>query len=164
MRITGRRLVGGGLALFLAAQLVPVWLWQTNPPVTATPRWDSPQTEALARRACFDCHSNETVWPLYSRIAPASWLITRHIVEGREALNFSEWQTLAQQPAARTLAVRDDDEGDEGGKGNDSTEEVAEVINEGEMPPRDYLLLHPEARLTDAEKQQLIQGLQASLK
>ncbi|HEU4323331.1 MAG TPA: heme-binding domain-containing protein [Roseiflexaceae bacterium] len=161
MRITARKLVVGGLGLFLAAQLVPVWLLQTNPPGRDAPPWDSPQTEALARRACFDCHSNETSWPLHSRIAPSSWLVTRHVLQGREALNFSEWRTLDQQ--------RNDDRGRRGrgrGRGGDDdiAEDAAELIDEGEMPPSDYLLLHPEARLSEAEKQRLIQGLEASLR
>ncbi|MBI5081140.1 MAG: heme-binding domain-containing protein [Chloroflexi bacterium] len=63
------------VAVVIGMQLVPVWLLKTNPPVTAEPKWDSEQTRALAKRACFDCHSNETVWPWYSNVAPVSWLI-----------------------------------------------------------------------------------------
>ena len=79
-------IVGFGLI-----QLVPYGRDHTNPPVTSEPAWDSPQTKALAQKACFDCHSNETVWPWYSSIAPGSWLIYRDVVEGRGNLNFSEW-------------------------------------------------------------------------
>ena len=49
-------------------------------------------TRALAKQACFDCHSNETEWPAYSRVAPVSWLIQHDVSEGRAVLNFSEWQ------------------------------------------------------------------------
>jgi hypothetical protein len=132
-------LVVGG---FLLIQLVPYGRNHTNPPVISEPAWNSPQTKQLAQRACFDCHSNETVWPFYSHVAPASWLVQDHVDEGRQVLNFSEWSNGRR-------------EGEEG-------EEMAEVIYEGEMPPANYLLLHPEARLTDAEKQLLAGGLMAA--
>ena len=139
--------VGGAvvvvIGLFLLIQLVP--MDYTNPPVVAEPAWDSAQTRTLAQRACFDCHSNETVWPLYSRIAPISWLVVHDVDEGREHLNFSEW----------TGATR--------GRENPA-DEAGEKIAEGEMPPASYLWMHPDARLTDAEKQQLIDGLNASLR
>jgi hypothetical protein len=161
--VTKRIKIGVGLlgglpvALFLAIQLIPVWLLQTNPPVVAEPAWDSPQTRALAKRACFDCHSNETTWPVYARIAPMSWLVTRNVIAGRGRLNFSEWGV-----------ARSSGEGGEGGEGGRGGEraggEFARTIERGSMPPSDYLLTHPGARLTDAEKQQLIDGLQKSLK
>lgn len=133
------------IGFIVLIQLVPAWLWQTNPPVVAEPNWDSPETRALAVRACFDCHSNETAWPWYSKVAPISWLVTRHVVEGRQKLNFSEWGIGRSRPG-------------------EAAEESAELIQRGEMPTKDYLLIHPSARLTDAEKQQLIKGLQASLR
>lgn len=136
------------IGLFLLIQIIPpTWLSQTNPPVLAEPAWDSPQTRALAQRACFDCHSNETKWPIYARIAPVSWLVTRDVVLGREHLNFSEWGT----PGA-------------GSEADEAAEEAAEVIQEGSMPLPIYPPLHPEAQLTAAEKQQLMEGLQKSLR
>lgn len=137
----------GLLVLLVAIQFVPVWARQTNPPVQAEPAWNSPQTRELAKRACFDCHSNETTWPIYSKVAPVSWFVTNHVVEGREKLNFSEWG--APRANGRRRADSDD---------------IAEVIEKGEMPLRSYVLLHPEAKLTPAEQQQLIDGLQASLR
>ena len=65
------------MGVLLIIQFVPYGRDHTNPPVIAEPAWDSPQTRALFFRACADCHSNETKWPWYSTIAPASWLITR---------------------------------------------------------------------------------------
>ncbi|MDQ1300752.1 MAG: hypothetical protein QG637_672 [Chloroflexota bacterium] len=127
-------------ALFVALQLVPYGKDHTNPPVVSEPKWDSPQTRALAKRACFDCHSSETVWPWYSSIAPGSWLIYKDVVDGRAEYSFSDWGREAKK--ARKLA---------------------EVINEGQMPPPQYLLLHPEARLSPAEKQQLVAGFQKSV-
>jgi hypothetical protein len=130
------------VCLALAIQLIPVQ--ETNPPVVAEPPWDSPETRALAQRACFDCHSNETVWPSYARIAPLSWVIANDTNEGRDRLNFSEWGVgRAGSPRA--------------------AEEVGEVIQRGSMPPALYVMTHPSASLTQAEKDQLIQGLEASL-
>lgn len=110
---------------------------RTNPDVTYPIQWDSEQTEALVRAACMDCHSNETRWPWYAQIAPVAWLVARDVNEGRAQLNFSTGSRL-------------------------NVREMVEVIREGEMPPAIYLPLHPDARLNDAEKAQLIAGLQAT--
>jgi hypothetical protein len=139
----------GLLVLFVAIQFVPVWAQQTNPPVLAEPAWKSPQAREVAQRACFDCHSNETVWPIYSKIAPISWLVTYDVVEGREELNFSEWGVATHS-----------DEEEEGHTLEEIGEEIGETITDGSMPMRNYLLLHPEAQLTEAEKQLLIQNFQ----
>ncbi|NPV77145.1 MAG: heme-binding domain-containing protein [Anaerolineae bacterium] len=130
-------LTGILLSLFVGFQLIPVS--RENPPVTLEVRWDSPQTRELAKRACFDCHSNETVWPWYAYIAPVSFGISNHVMEGREKLNFSEWD-----------------------KTNCDFREVEETITEGEMPLWNYLLMHPEANLTATEKEQLLSGLRAT--
>lgn len=124
------------VGLLLVAQLVPYGRDHTNPPIVAEPSWDSSTTRALAERACFDCHSNQTRWPWYSHVAPMSWLVQSHVDEGRRVLNFSEWS-----------------------RGNQEADEASETVREGEMPPRSYLLLHPEARLTDAERELLARGL-----
>ena len=126
-----------GSTLFLLIQLVPYGRSHQNPAIVQEPAWDSPQTRQLAQRACFDCHSNETIWPWYAKIAPVSWLVQRDVDSGREHLNFSAWT------------------GSE-----DALREVDEVIAEGEMPPFYFVMMHPEASLSDAEKQQLIQGLE----
>lgn len=73
----------GLLGLLLAIQLVPYGRDHSNPPGRTEPSWDSPATRELARRACFDCHSNETEWPAYASIAPASWLAQYDVDEGR---------------------------------------------------------------------------------
>lgn len=138
-----RKVLVGGVAVvvigFLAIQLVPYGRDHTNPPVTGEPAWDSPATRATAVTACFDCHSNETVWPWYTNIAPMSWRVQSHVDEGREKLNFSEW-----------------------GTGEQASDEIVEVVQEGEMPPWDYLLMHPEARLSDADLQVFLDGLRAT--
>jgi len=135
-----KRILIGLMGLLLVIQLVPYGRSHDNPPVSAEPHWDSPVTRDLAVRACFDCHSNETVWPWYTNIAPVSWLVQRDVEEGRDKLNFSQW-----------------------GSGEQEVDELAEVIREGEMPPVYYGWPHPSARLTDAETQQLIRGLEATV-
>lgn len=131
----------GLVGLFVLIQLVPYGRNHNNPPVVQEPAWDSPQTRELARRACFDCHSNETVWPWYSNVAPASWLIQHDVEEGRRKLNFSEWNRRQNE-----------------------LDEITEVIQEGEMPPIYYVLLHPEANLSQQEKEALIAGLRATIR
>jgi hypothetical protein len=138
-RIRWQRLVWIGIALFVAIQLVPYGHDRTNPPVVAEPRWDSPATRALAERACYDCHSNETRWPAYSRIAPVSWLIMSDVTEGREKLNFSEW------------------------KAPKNPEDVPKEVREGGMPPWYYTPMHSAARLTDAERRALADGLTVTI-
>jgi mono/diheme cytochrome c family protein len=146
--------VVAGLALlgvlgFIVIQFMPVN--ETNPPVVSEPKWDSPQTKALVERACYDCHSNETKWTWYSKVAPVSWYVAHDVREGRDALNFSEWGA----------SKGEEGEGREGDEGEE-VDEITDVISEGEMPPRQYLLIHPEARLTDAEINALIAGLKAT--
>ncbi len=129
------------IVLFLVIQLVPIGREHANPPVLSEPNWDSPATRDLVKRACFDCHSNETVWPWYSNIAPVSWLVYNDVMEGRQNMNFSEWSQGGSQDIG----------------------EIREILQEGEMPPFQYLLLHPEAKLTASERQALIDGLSNSL-
>ena len=136
-----------GLLVLCALVSIPALLYQSNPPVVSQPPWDSQQTVDLARRACFDCHSNETRWPWFTKIPPGSWLAVFDTMRGRRVLNLSEWQ-----PGA----IR----GERGG----GVGEIGGVISEGSMPPWTYTLMHPNAVLNAQEKQQLIQGLQASLK
>jgi mono/diheme cytochrome c family protein len=137
-----KALVVAGLVivgLLLAAQVVPYGRDHSTPPVTAEPQWNAPGTRELAQRACFDCHSNQTRWPWYSNVAPISWLVQADVDEGRRVLNFSEWT-----------------------RGYDEAQESGKTVRNQEMPPRSYLLMHPEARLSDAERQQLASGLDAT--
>ncbi|RMH20295.1 MAG: heme-binding protein [Gemmatimonadetes bacterium] len=129
-RRAGAALLGAGLVL-AALQFVPVE--RTNPPVVSEHR-SVPAVDSLLRSACYDCHSNETRWPWYARVAPASLLLGRHVREGRGALNFSEWPAwdLEEQELLGRLIV--------------------EQLEDDAMPPRTYRLLHPEARLEPAER------------
>ncbi len=127
----------GLFILFILLQLIPINT--NNPAVTREIKWNAPETRALAQRACFDCHSNETVWPWYSKIAPIKFMLADHVNEGRGRLNFSQWD----QP-------------------NADYDEIEESVREGAMPLQSYLMIHSNAKLTDAEKEQLLTGLQAT--
>jgi hypothetical protein len=134
-----RLTVIGLLALIVLLQAIPYGREHTNPPVHNEPTWNSQETRATFFRACGDCHSNRTIWPWYSHIAPVSWLISNHVTEGREHFNISEW-------------------GRKKNRGN----EAAEEVEKGAMPLKSYLLLHPKARLSETEKQEFIKGLKAT--
>lgn len=128
-----------GIVLLIVIQFVPYGKDHSNPPVIAEPAWDQPATRATFMRVCADCHSNETKWPWYSNFAPASWLLTFDIEEGRNHFNVSEW----------------DPQNNMGGW-------IAKQVELGEMPPARYLLAHPEARLADEEKTVYIKGLRST--
>lgn len=124
------------LATFVIAQFFqPV---QTNPPVDPGSSFAAvarPPAEvvSIVKRACGDCHSNETVWPWYSNVSPASWLVFQDVQEGRAHLNFSEWSRFGPEMARTRIR------------------EVCEQAREGEMPPLYYLPLHPAASLSKAD-------------
>ena len=121
-------------------QLIPFGRTHTNPPTTQEPAWNSTGTRELFRRACFDCHSNETKWPWYSHVAPVSWLLQRDVNGGRRHLNFSEWSGPQRH-----------------------AKDVAGQVRQGDMPPWFYLPLHADAKLTELEKQALIDGAEKTL-
>ena len=123
----------------IVAQFVPYGRDHTNPVTRAAAFAPGPGLE-LARGACFDCHSNETVWPWYTNVAPGSWFVQRDVDEGRATLNFSEWD----RPQAEV-------------------DELLEVVREGEMPPTSYSLIHPAARLSDAERATLLEAMRQML-
>jgi mono/diheme cytochrome c family protein len=125
--------------LFVPAQLVPYGRDHTNPAVTKEPAWDSAQTRELARRACFDCHSNQSRWPWYSNIAPVSWLVESDVHEARHKLNFSAFDK--PQKKAR---------------------DAADEVREGGMPLWFYAMMHAEAQLSPAEHDALIKGLEGT--
>lgn len=122
-------------------QLVPYRV--SNPPVRQEPTWDSPRTRELTVRACYDCHSNEVRTPWYAKTAPVSWWITNHVDNGRAALNFSDW----------------------GVHRGEGAHDAVETVRDGSMPPSYYTWfgLHASAKLSKAERDELIAGLQASL-
>ncbi len=130
-----------GIVTLGLIQLIPYGRAHSNPPVTGEPAWATPETRELMVRACFGCHSNEVEWPWYSNVAPISWAVTDHVDEGRDEVNYSEF-----------------------GNGGGDFDDTLESILDGEMPPGYFTVfgLHPEAKLTDAERDQLIAGLRAT--
>jgi hypothetical protein len=132
-----KRVAIGLVVLFVVIQVVPYGRDHTNPPVGVEPLWASAEVKDLAKRACFDCHSHETVWPWYANVAPASWILQHHVEDGRRHLNFSMWNVKQKH-----------------------AHEMPEVIREGEMPMKMYLPLHSEARLSDAERETLASALE----
>jgi hypothetical protein len=124
------RIAVGLAVLFLAIQLVPSG--RTNPPVTKSIE-ATPEVLAILRRSCFDCHSNETVWPWYAYVAPVSWLVVHDTDEGRAELNFSHWGDLSQKQR------------------DSAASSVVEEVEDGKMPLENYLWMHGDARVTPAE-------------
>jgi hypothetical protein len=121
--------------VFAVLQLIGVD--RTNPPVIS--EVSAPhEVQSILRRACYDCHSNETRWPWYSRVAPASWFVAHHVEDARGDLNFSEWPEYDFELQEHAM------------------EDIEEQISERKMPLRSYLILHPDARLTDAERKVLL--------
>ena len=125
------RLLLALLVILLAIQLVPVH--HTNPPVVADIS-TSPEVKSILRRACYDCHSNETVYPWYSRVAPVSWILVQHVSEGREELNYSTWNQYNAKGQSKKI------------------HESWESIAEGEMPPRYYTVMHRNAVLSPEDR------------
>lgn len=97
------------------------------------------EIEGMLRKACYDCHSNETEYPWYANVAPVSWWLAHHIEEGREELNFSKWGTYNEKRSDHKL------------------EECVELIEEGEMPLNSYTWTHGDAELSDKQKESLME-------
>ena len=114
-------------------QLVP--MTRSNPPISqdvAAPC----QVEPILHRACYDCHSNETRWPWYAQVAPASWLVIRDVERGRKHLNFSTWDKYADDPETVIRKLRN----------------IDKVMHNGSMPLWYYLAAHSDAHLNDADR------------
>src|SRR5260221_14590981 len=131
--------------IFIALVVAFALLQLTNPPrinppvvhdmMAASP--PPPQVAALLRAACYDCHSSETRWPWYSRVAPVSWLIAGDVKDGRENLNLSDWPFGKPGRAAKRM------------------EDMSENISYGERTPKKYTTIHTHARITDSTRWQL---------
>jgi hypothetical protein len=135
-----RTLLVGAAGIFILIQLIPFGHDHTNPPVISEPKWSSPEARALVKEHCFQCHSNETEWTWYSNIAPGSWLIAMDVIEGRSEFNFSDWNNHPGE-----------------------LDEMVRKIRRGKMPPIQYWLFHPGARLNAQEKEDLISALENSI-
>lgn len=133
--------VAGGILLLGLIQLIPFGHDHNNPAILSEPQWSSTEVRALVKEHCFQCHSNETTWPWYTNIAPASWLIQFDVIAGRRKFNFSEWNNRPGE-----------------------LNEMVGSIQEGEMPPIQYWIFHPNSHLNSQQKQDVINALNSSIK
>jgi Haem-binding domain len=134
------------IVVFLGIQFVrPA---RTNPPVdesqTIFARTQmTPQVAAILERSCRDCHSNQTVWPWYTNVAPISWWLSNHVNEGRQNLNLSEWGRLDRDRQDRKLR------------------QICDEVQDGVMPLSSYLPMHPQAKLSAEDKKILCDWTEA---
>lgn len=140
LRLYLRKAMGVVIFILIAVQFVPVN--RENSPVTAEIQAPT-EIKNILRRSCYDCHSNETIWPWYSKVAPISWLVAKDVREGRRELNFSKWGSYSQKRQTKLI------------------KESFEEIEEGEMPLWIYLLAHRNAKLSENDKQTLKQWQQS---
>ena len=130
------------VAALAAIQLVPVE--RANPAVQSDVVAPD-EVKKILRRSCYNCHSNETRWPWYARIAPMSWLIARDVKEGRRELNFSAWNQFTGARRARKF------------------KEIVEQIEQEKMPQWYYILLHPDAKLAPADRATIVNWAKQAL-
>ena len=136
-----KKLAVGVIAVLVVVQFVPVP--RVNPTERGLPPAPS-EVHALLQRACYDCHSNETRWPWYSQVAPMSFLIASDVTEGRRELNFSTWNRYEKRRKTRKL------------------KEIAEQVEKGKMPQWYYVSLHPDAKLSAADRELIIKWAKQS--
>ena len=127
-----KKILIGVAGIIIAIQFIPVD--RSNPPVEGD-LMEATELKTVFKKSCYDCHSNETIWPWYSYVAPVSWLVADDVHKGRKHLNFSNWQNIEVRKVAK------------------AKEEIWEMVSEGEMPLGKYVLLHPEAKLSEKDKQ-----------
>jgi hypothetical protein len=142
MRKTGKYVLGGVAAILVIIQFIPNQLPETsedNAGDLIKSGMVSEEVAVIMKAACYDCHSNQTRYPWYSYVAPVSWLVKYDVEEGRKELNFSEWTTAPKRRIIKKL------------------EEIGEMVQEGEMPKPVYTLTHRDARLTDQQRELIIQ-------
>jgi len=106
-----------------------------------------PAVDSALRQACYDCHSNETRWPWYTAVAPASWLAHYDVVEGRRRLNFSDWRAYAYDPGTRLQKL----------------DEIRRLVLSGEMPPWYYRALRSDTHWTEAQREDVLRWTAAEI-
>ncbi|MCX6174779.1 MAG: heme-binding domain-containing protein [Ignavibacteriales bacterium] len=116
---------------FIGIQFVEVE--RTNPPVNADINAPT-EVKNIFKSSCYDCHSNETAWPWYSKIAPISWLIVDDVMDGRKKLNFSEWEKFYSDKRTKLK------------------KKILDEINQDEMPKDIYTIMHTNAKLDIIQK------------
>lgn len=127
-------------AIFIVLQFIPIN--RNNPPVEADLKAPE-KVKLVLKKSCYDCHSNETRYPLYSYVFPASLFLAHHVEEGREELNFSNWEALSNSKKAK------------------KAEDIVEVLEKKEMPLISYTIIHRDAVLSNEESELLINWAKA---
>lgn len=174
-----RRIIMGLIVVFALIQLIPVS--RTNPAEPDPIVFTDPKAEALAKRACYSCHANTNTWDWYSYIAPVSWIYVNHVNEGRSTLNFSDIAgTIANggergergEGMVTRAYAEEENEGSAGestsagaaGGASEIVDNIAETIQQGEMPPAYFYIMHrADATLTAEEQTILINGVREAL-
>ena len=141
-----KKILIGLAVLFIIIQFFSID--KSNPPVEAGVDMIEvvqvpTEIEAILKTSCYDCHTNETIYPWYTNVAPVSWWIKKHVNEGRDELNFSEWGSYSLRRKDHKL------------------DEIVELVDEDEMPLKSYLLVHGEASLSTEQKAQLVDWAKA---
>lgn len=134
-----------GSVLALVAFLVSAQIYRprtTNPAIDPEQQIGptlvgEPGIASILDRSCIDCHSNRTVWPWYSRVAPVSWLVASDVNRGRRRVNFSEWGSYSADKRSKLLVA------------------ICKEVTEGDMPPMTYTPMHSSATLTQADAQEI---------
>ena len=135
-----KKLLIAAVVLMAVIQFVPAAPPKSNPPSDAGRGFEQvmkppPSVAAILKRACYDCHSNETKWPAYSYVAPVSWLVQKHVADGRKQLNFSEWLLPEEKEFSDWSGF----------------EKICTEVNAGNMPMSGYVKLHPDAALSEGD-------------
>ena len=139
------------IVIAIGVLVVGLQLFRGSPPEVSNQNPDdliavadlSPEISGILKSACYDCHSNESNYPWYTYITPISWWVFHHVEEGREELNFSEWASMEKRRKIRKL------------------KEIREEVEEGEMPLNSYTIAHREAKLSEEEKQLILDWAEA---
>lgn len=101
--------------------------------------------QSILKTSCYDCHSNNTVYPWYAQVQPVAWWLNDHIQEGKKELNFSEFATYRLRRQYKKL------------------EEINDQVKKGEMPLDSYLWIHKNASLSDGQKLTLANWVTATM-
>jgi len=136
-----KKILLGLLVIFLISQMFPANLPEVTleNPADLISNNDVPkEIEKMLRTTCYDCHSNETVYPWYSYVSPVKFLVSKDTRKGRKHLNFSEWEDYSMEDKLEVL------------------DEISEEVGEGEMPMKIYPIAHPDAKLSEVDRQVLI--------
>lgn len=136
-----KKILLGLLVIFIISQFFPANLPKVkleNPADLIANNDLSPEISTMLRSTCYDCHSNETIYPWYAYVSPVKFLVSKDTRKGRKHLNFSEWENYSLEDKLEAL------------------DDISEEIEEGEMPMKIYPITHPNAKLNDADREVLV--------